>query len=235
MNYENFKPGFNKPTIITGQQYGIKVSVELDHSDTDIDELFDAFQTLVVGLGYHESAWKQWVIDRADEYNEEDNESAKDMGMYEPSADLKKAVEDYVASLPKVNEEEEDNFFGPYDSDEKRMDIIGQNGNEGLHYDKYTTKCYCGHTDKCDCAPEDDDRYRATDEDEAEFDDYGQRVVRPTFEWGDEPEDNWFDGEEYKPNEELIEGKKKYDNALKALTKKQKQNDNKTKKRNTKG
>ena len=133
MNYENFKPGFNKPTIITGQQYGIKVSVELDHSDTDIDELFDAFQTLVVGLGYHESAWKQWIIDRASEYYEEDNESAKDMGMYYPSAEFKKAVEDYVASLPKVNKEEEDNFFGPYDSDEKRMDIIGQNGNEGLH------------------------------------------------------------------------------------------------------
>ena len=199
MNYENFKPGFNKPTIITGQQYGIKVSVELDHSDTDIDELFDAFQTLVVGLGYHESAWKQWIIDRADEYNEEDNENAKDMGMYEPSADLKKAVEEYIANQPKVNYEEEDTFFGKWDDSEN------------------------------------DGRYRATEEDEAEFDDYGQRIVHPTFEWGDEPEDNWFDKEEYQPNEELIEGKKKYDNALKALTKKQKQNDNKTKKRNTKG
>jgi hypothetical protein len=54
---------FIKPTIITGQQYGTKVSVELDHSDTDIDELMYAFQTLIVGLGYSDSAWKQWIVD----------------------------------------------------------------------------------------------------------------------------------------------------------------------------
>jgi hypothetical protein len=74
MAYENFKTGFNKPTIITAQQYGTKISVELDHSDTDLDELMDAFQTLVIGLGYHDSAWKSWIVDRADEYKEEDIE-----------------------------------------------------------------------------------------------------------------------------------------------------------------
>ncbi len=63
-----------KPTIITAQQYGTKVSVEIDHSDTDIDELFDAFETIIVGLGYHQSSWKQWILDRADEYREEENE-----------------------------------------------------------------------------------------------------------------------------------------------------------------
>ena len=62
---------FIKPTLITAQQYGTKVSVELDHSDTDIDELMYAFQTLIVGLGYSDSAWKNWIVDRADEYKEE--------------------------------------------------------------------------------------------------------------------------------------------------------------------
>jgi hypothetical protein len=62
------------PTKITGEQYGTKVSVEIDHSDTDIDELFDAFETIIVGLGYHQSSWKQWILDRADEYREEENE-----------------------------------------------------------------------------------------------------------------------------------------------------------------
>ena len=99
MGYENFKTGFNKPTIITAQQYGTKVSVEIDHSDTDIDELFDAFQTLVVGLGYHESAWKQWIVDRADEYKEEEIENAVDMGIYEPSPELRRAAEEYVNTL----------------------------------------------------------------------------------------------------------------------------------------
>jgi hypothetical protein len=69
---------FIKPTIITAQQYGTKVSVEIDHSDTDIDELFEAFQTICVGLGYHQSAWKNWIVDRADEYRETDNEELKE-------------------------------------------------------------------------------------------------------------------------------------------------------------
>ena len=99
MGYENFKTGFNKPTIITAQQYGTKVSVELDHSDTDIDELFDVFETLVVGLGYHQSAWKQWIVDRADEYKEEEIENAIDMGVYEPSPELRRAAEEYVNTL----------------------------------------------------------------------------------------------------------------------------------------
>ena len=111
MSYENFKTGFNKPTIITAQQYGTKVSVELDHSDTDIDELMDAFQTLVVGLGYHESAWKQWIVDRADEYKEEAAEEA----MYEPSPELRRAAEEYVKML---SEKDIDEALAEHNQDE---------------------------------------------------------------------------------------------------------------------
>ena len=90
---------FKQPTIITGQQYGTKVSVELDHSDADLDELMDAFQTLVIGLGYHDSAWKNWIVERADEYKEEEIENAVDMGIYEPSPELRRAAEGYVNML----------------------------------------------------------------------------------------------------------------------------------------
>ena len=68
---------FIKPTIITAQQYGTKVSVEIDHSDTNLDELMDAFQTLIVGLGYSDTSLKSWVLDRADEYRETDTEDLK--------------------------------------------------------------------------------------------------------------------------------------------------------------
>jgi hypothetical protein len=61
---------FIKPTIITAQQYGTKVSVEIDHSDTNLDELMDAFQTLIIGLGYSDTSFKSWVLDRADAYRE---------------------------------------------------------------------------------------------------------------------------------------------------------------------
>jgi hypothetical protein len=111
---------FLKPTLITAQQYGTKVSVEIDHSDTDIDELMDAFHTLIVGLGYHDSAWKEWIVDRADEYKEEAAEEA----MYEPSPELRKAAEEYVKLLAEKDidealaehnaDEEDDNYYDDY-------------------------------------------------------------------------------------------------------------------------
>jgi len=79
-----------KPAIFSAQTYGTKTSVEIDHSDLSVDEVMDAFQTLIVGMGYSLDSWKEWIMETAAEYQEE------------------KA--------------------------EKRMDIIGQNGNDGLHY-----------------------------------------------------------------------------------------------------
>lgn len=87
---------FIKPTIIMAQQYGTKVSVEIDHSDTDISELFDAFETICVGLGYHKDSFKNYIVERADEYNEEDVEE----NMYEPNEALKEAGERYLANFP---------------------------------------------------------------------------------------------------------------------------------------
>ena len=215
MNYENFRQGFDKPTKFTAENYGTKISVEIDHSDLDIDEVMDAFQTLIIGMGYHQDSFKRWVIDRADEYRETDLE------------ELKEKLEDYEFadlrhSAPKVNEEEEDEFFGKYDIDEtgayhtnedwdeKRMDIIGQNGNEGLHYDYNAT------------LDQDEERYRVSKEDEDEFDDYGQRI-HPTFEWGDEPEeDNLFEDDELEENENLKAANERYKSEVKKMNAKQK-------------
>jgi hypothetical protein len=94
---------FIKPTIITAQQYGTKVSVEIDHSDTDVDELMYAFQTLIVGLGYSDSAWKNWIVDRADEYREDAAEEA----IYEPSPELRRAAEAYVKGLEEQQMDKE--------------------------------------------------------------------------------------------------------------------------------
>jgi molybdopterin converting factor small subunit len=204
MNYENFKQGFDKPSIFTAQQYGTKVSVEVDHSDMDLDEVMDALQTLIIGLGYHENSFKNWVIDRANEYNETDAE------------ELKEKLEAWKFDDESIEELEND-FFGSYDAEaEKRMDIIGQNGNDGLHY-------------------------RATDEDEDEFDDYGKRIEHQTFEWGDEPEedydgqfgdwknetpedDNLFEGDGWKPNQKLVEANDRYKKEVKKMNTKKKNN-----------
>lgn len=127
---------FIKPTIITGQQYGTKVSVEINHSDTDIDELFEAFKTIIVGLGYHDSAWKQWIVDRADEYKEEELENSRDMGMYEPSPELRRAAEEYVNQL---SERDIDSALAEHNADEDSdWDVTLNDGLEGeSEYDDY--------------------------------------------------------------------------------------------------
>lgn len=111
---------FIKPTIITAQQYGTKVSVELNHSDTDIDELMDAFHTLIVGLGYHDSTWKNWIVDRADEYKEEAAEEA----MYEPSIELRRAAEEYVNMLSEKDIDEAISEHNAHE-DESEFDDYG--------------------------------------------------------------------------------------------------------------
>jgi hypothetical protein len=195
MNYENFKQGYDKPSIFTAQQYGTKVSVEVERSDMDLDEVMDALQTLIIGLGYHENSFKNWVIDRADEYNETDAEELKEKleAWKFDGEDYPGQFEDWKNETPTIEDDE--------DASNKRMDIIGQNGNEGLHY-------------------------RATEEDEDEFDDYGMRIPedRVSFEWGDEPEDEdtLFEGDEWKVNENLKAANERYKSEVKKMNTKKK-------------
>lgn len=72
MNYENFKTGFNKPAIFTAETYGTKTTVEIDHCDLDLDEVMTAFQTLIVGMGYSNDSLKSWVLEKAEEYKDDE-------------------------------------------------------------------------------------------------------------------------------------------------------------------
>ena len=187
-------PDFGKPTKFTAENYGTKISVEVDHSDLDIDEVMDAFQTLIIGMGYHENSFKNWVIDRANEYNETDAEDLKEkLEAWKFEEDYNGQFGDWKNETPSIEDDE--------DESNKRMDIIGQNGNEGLHY-------------------------IATDEDEAEFDDYGARIVTDSsFEWDAEPEnDNLFKGDEWKLSQKLIEANKRYKGEVKKMNTKKKNN-----------
>ena len=192
----NFTTGFNKPSKFTAETYGTKISVEVDHSDLSLDEVMDVFQTLIIGMGYHENSFKNWVIERANEYNETDAEDLK-----EKLEAWKFEDDDIVLRHGYENREElENDFFGGMDVDEKRMDIIGQNGNEGLHY-------------------------RATQEDEDDFSNDGGFDGKAHFEWGDEPEDdNLFEGDEWKPNQKLDEENDRYKKEVKKMKAKQKRN-----------
>jgi len=212
----NFTTDFKKQAIFTAQSYGTKTTVEVDHSDLSLDEVMDAFQTLLIGMGYHTNGFKNWVIERADEYRETDAEDLKE------KLDAWKFDENNLDNIRhsfKWQKDDEgfedwekldDEFFGKMDESEKRMDIIGQNGNEGLHYDADT---------------EDDDRYLATEEDESEFSDDGGFDGRPHFEWGDEPEDdNLFEGDEWQANDKLKAANERYKSEVKKMNTKKKKN-----------
>ena len=69
MNYKT-----NQPAIFTAQTYGTKTTVEIDHCDLDLDEVMTAFQTLIIGMGYSNDALKHWVLEKAEEYREDEPE-----------------------------------------------------------------------------------------------------------------------------------------------------------------
>ena len=118
---------FIKPTIITAQQYGTKVSVEIDHSDTDLDELMDAFQTLVTGLGYHDLAWKSWIVDRAAEYHEQDTEDLK-AKLNEWKFEEDDTVDVVFHRHVKLTEEQIDKAIAEHNAHEEGFDIDSNDG-----------------------------------------------------------------------------------------------------------
>jgi len=145
---------FIKPTIITAQQYGTKVSVEIDHSDTDLDELMDGFQTLIVGLGYHQTSFKNWVLDRADEYRETNNEELKEKLTEWQDDDVAEAVfhgdvkESVRTRLTEMMEDDEqlglyDAAFAEHNAHEEGFDIDSNDGGfDGKSYKEDTATSY---------------------------------------------------------------------------------------------
>ena len=243
----------NKPSKFTAETYGTKISVEVDHSDLSLDEVMDVFQTLIIGMGYHENSFKNWVIERANEYNETDAEDLKEkleawkfddesddivlrhryLKDSEGHEDYSGQFKDWAGETPIEDDE---------DTSNKRMDIIGQNGNEGLHYEDDEDDIIVGASDEegidWDCTKydgegnlwetdEDEERYLATDEDEDEFSNNGGFDGKPHFEWGDEPEDdNLFEGDEWKPNQKLAEANERYKSEVKKMKSKKRNNKN---------
>jgi len=200
----NFTTNMNKASKFTAETYGTKITVEVDHSDLSLDEVMDVFQTLIIGMGYHENSFKNWVIERAVEYNETDAEDLKEKleawKFEDDDIELRHSYLKDSEGYESMDELEND-FFGQIDESEKRMDIIGQNGNEGLHY-------------------------RATDEDEDEFSNDGGFDGKPHFEWGDEPEDggDLFEGDSWVANEKLVEANERYKSEVKKKMKSKKRN-----------
>jgi hypothetical protein len=143
--------------------WGKTITIELDHSDIDLNEVMDIFKGLAIASGFEMISWNNVIKDTASEIYDEEHTIVKD-ALNTDEDEFENLRHSYEDST-----ELENDFFGPYDSDEKRMDIIGQNGNEGLHYDT-------------DMAHE--------DELETPTDEYkGIYSSRPTYDWDGETND----------------------------------------------
>jgi hypothetical protein len=103
-----------KPAKFSGENYGVKTTVEFDHSDISLDEVFDAFETIVTGMGFHKDSWKQWILERADEYREDEPEfdsagfSIEDREPHSHFVSNEEADEDYRASMLQDEQRYED-------------------------------------------------------------------------------------------------------------------------------
>lgn len=107
----------NKPTILTAQHYDKKITVEFDHSDTDLNEVMDAVETLIIGMGFSDSSFREWVKDRAADYVDEDIADGKYMFNIE---DDEKITNSYVANLP---EEFIDDALAQHNADEEGVEF----------------------------------------------------------------------------------------------------------------
>ncbi len=210
----NFTTGFNKPSIFTAQTYGTKTTVEVDHSDLSLDEVMDAFQTLIIGMGYHENSFKNWVTERAVEYNETDAEDLKEKleawKFEDDDNDIRHRYLKDSEGYESMDELEND-FFGP----EEEVDW-NEEEQKAISYEEW-------HRNRDKMA---ESTYRATEEDEDEFSNDGGFDGKPHFEWGDEPEDDGdlFEGDSWVANEKLVEANERYKSEVKKMKSKKRNN-----------
>ena len=109
--YNTKVPNMLKPTILTAKHYDTKVSVEFEYSDVSLDEIMDGFETLLMGMGFRADGFKQWVIDKADEYMDDDIRNGNIMvDSYVDNL----SEEDIDAALAQHNFEEDDNNYNDY-------------------------------------------------------------------------------------------------------------------------
>lgn len=172
---------FAKPTILTGKQYGTTITIELDHSDTSIDEVMDGFLTIVKGLGYLDSTINEWIKDKSNDiYDDEYEIMSKSL-----ADDWFDDTEEDCGCGDTNEYDEYDNDEVDWTWDEERIDIIGQNGNEGTHYgiatDEDIEECELNDKQLKDYKgvyvekPHFDWDSGIVEYDENEFDDYGMR------------------------------------------------------------
>jgi hypothetical protein len=81
----------SKPTTFTVKHYDKTVTIEIDHSDIDLNEVMETFESLTIAMGFSKDGFRSWVKEAGDVYREEDEEE-----LYQPNQALKEAADRYL-------------------------------------------------------------------------------------------------------------------------------------------
>jgi hypothetical protein len=116
----------NQPSKVSATQWGKTVTIEVDHSDTDLLELIEMFKGLAVGLEYSESSWRSVIKDLGAMYEEEDTDDLK-----HKLNDWKEEefVDGYVRGL---NESQIDAALAEHNRDEEDIELWHTTNSDGL-------------------------------------------------------------------------------------------------------
>jgi hypothetical protein len=116
----------NQPSKVSATQWGKTVTIEVDHSDTDLLELIEMFKGLAVGLEYSESSWRNVIKELGAMYEEEDTEDLKDQ-LNEWKED--DSIDRYVRGL---NEYEIDAALAEHNQHEEELEEWDTTNLDGL-------------------------------------------------------------------------------------------------------
>ena len=116
----------NQPSKVSATQWGKTVTIEVDHSDTDLLELIEMFKGLAVGLEYSESSWRSVIKDLASMYEEEDTEDLKHK-LNEWKED--DSIDSFVRGL---NESQIDAALAEHNRDEEDIELWHTTNSDGL-------------------------------------------------------------------------------------------------------
>ena len=64
----------SKPTTFTVKHYDKTITIEIDHSDIDLNEVMETFESLTIAMGFSKDGFRDWVKEMADVYTDEDAE-----------------------------------------------------------------------------------------------------------------------------------------------------------------
>jgi hypothetical protein len=116
----------NQPSKVSATQWGKTVTIEVDHSDTDLLELIEMFKGLAVGLEYSESSWRSVIKDLGVLYEEEDTEDLKNQLNAWKEED---SIDRYVRGL---NESEIDAALAEHNRHEEELEEWDTTNLDGL-------------------------------------------------------------------------------------------------------